>query len=172
VPATAIAWRGGPGPRIFAYLKPRDPRFDAILRALRACEGETIIATPGIDPARAAALSGERMRVVARPLDLSLLAHADLCVSHGGPGMAAAAIEHGVAQAILPGQLEQYMVGQRLATNGLARVFDPDGPGEGVGAFIAGALADMSLRGAAARERGASRPAGRAAERIAAMLES
>lgn len=168
----AIAWQGQARPRVFAYLKPRDPRFGAIVQALRESPGEAIIAAPGLDAGQAAALWSDHVRVVGQPVSLAILAQADLCVSHGGPGIASAAIGHGVAQALLPGQLEQFMVAQRLAGLGLARMLDPDTPGADVGAFIAAALADTALREAAEREKAASRPTGRAAARIAAMLEA
>jgi UDP:flavonoid glycosyltransferase YjiC (YdhE family) len=170
--ATTVSWRFPARPRAFAYLKPRDPRFGAVLQALRASEGEAVVAAPGLDAKQAAALSSEQVRIVPGPVSLSILAQADLCVSHGGPGIASAAIGHGVAQALLPGQLEQFMVAQRLAEAGLARTLDPEAPAEAVGAFIAQALKDTALREAAARERDASRPAGSAAARIAAMMES
>jgi UDP:flavonoid glycosyltransferase YjiC (YdhE family) len=170
--AFEVAWESSSRPRVFAYLKPRDPRFHAIVQALRDGAGEAIVAAPGLDDTQAAALSSDRVRVLGAPVSLSVLSQADLCVSHGGPGIASAAISQGVAQALLPGQLEQFMVARRLASEGLARMLDPDAPGAVVAAFLAEALADTALREAAAREQDAGRPAGSAAARIAAMLES
>ena len=81
-------WRAGGGPRVFAYLKPRDPRFAAILTALRAVAGEAIVAAPGLKPDAAAALSSASFRVHGEALALGpLLGGADLCVCHSGPGI-------------------------------------------------------------------------------------
>jgi UDP:flavonoid glycosyltransferase YjiC (YdhE family) len=143
----------GTSPRIFAYLKPRDPRFISIVEALRAMKASAIVAAPGIDPDASASMSGGSMRVFAGPVQLDpLLAEASLCVFHGGPGLAARALAAGVPMALLPMQLEQFLVGKRLVDLGVARMVAPEEALPDPAGWIAAIAANEALR-AAARER-------------------
>jgi UDP:flavonoid glycosyltransferase YjiC (YdhE family) len=85
--------------------------------------------------------------------------------------VASAALAHGVAQALLPEQLEQYLVARRLTAAGVAHMLDPDASAEEVAPFIAGALADEGMR-STITTLALKRPAGRASARIAQMLEA
>src|SRR5262249_19413092 len=64
----SAAWRTEARPRIFAYLKPRDPRFLPILEALRGVAGEAIVAAPGLSLDEAVKLSSPTIRVRAEAL--------------------------------------------------------------------------------------------------------
>lgn len=172
--ALSIIWAGEVRPRIFAYLKPRDPRFEAVLAALREVAGEAIVAAPGLDESRAQVLSSARMRVHPAPVALELLASADLCVSHGGPGIVAAAMRHGVPQALLPLHLEQYLVSRRAREAGIAKVLEPDAVNVDARAWLESAVADSSL-GQAARpvsQALATRVPASAGAHIARLMES
>ena len=172
--ASPVTWAGAARPRIFAYLKPRDPRFEAVLAAMREVAGEAIVAAPGLDESRAQALSSATLRVLAAPVALQLLAGADLCVSHGGPGIVAAAMRHGVPQALLPLHLEQYLVSRRAKEAGVAKVLEPDAANVDGRAWLESAVADSSLAQAAgpvARALATRVPAS-AAARIARLLGS
>ncbi len=171
------AWRKGASPRVFAYLKPRDARFAPAIEALHALGGDAIVAAPGLDPAQAAAHCSATVRVFPNTLRLdTLLADADLCVSHGGPGLAARALVAGVPMALVPMQLEQYLVGMRLVRAGVAQMLAPDAPSADLRGWIAGAVADARMREAARKHakvhagyRFEEAP-GRTARRIAAAL--
>jgi UDP:flavonoid glycosyltransferase YjiC (YdhE family) len=169
-----VRWRDAAGPRVFAYLKPRNPRFAAVLEGLRALDAEVIAAVPGLEPREAAAASSDRMRVIAAPVNLDLvLGSATLCVCHAGPGLAARALVAGVPMALLPLQLEQFLIARRLVGSGNAEMSSPDETAPDFKAWFARVLVEPRLREAAARlaatHRGYSFEAAtrRAAERIA-----
>ena len=166
-----VSWLTHARPRIFAYLKPRDPRFPSIVSALKEAAGEAIVAAPGLDPREAAALSGARVRVFAEPVALDeTLRDADLCVNHSGAGTAAVAAALGVPQALLPMQLEQYLVARRLVETGAARMIEPDALPPRLVDWLAD-VAGPAARAAAQALRGeAARQPGDAAARIARVL--
>lgn len=167
-------WKSTSGPRVFAYLKPRDPRFAAVLQGLRAVGAEVIVAAPGLDAGEARALSSETLRVVPGTVNLDpLLGEASLCVSHAGPGLAARALVAGVPMALLPLQLEQFLVAVRLRDGGSAQLVSPEEAAPDFRQWFAQLLAREDLRDAARRHAGAHRgysfddATRRAAERIA-----
>lgn len=163
-----VAWLDDALPRVLAYLKPRDPRFLAILQALRAAAGDAIVAAPGLQPGEAARLSAPNLRVYAEPLALQpLLATADLCVCHGGAGMVARTLQAGVALALLPMHVEQLLVSRRVVDAG-AGVLAPDTPD--LGPWIRDALARSGVREAAAASPLRSRVPASAAARISREL--
>jgi UDP:flavonoid glycosyltransferase YjiC (YdhE family) len=169
-----VHWKSTTGPRVFAYLKPRDPRFAAVLQGLRAAGAEVIAAAPGLDAAEARAASSATFRVVPGTVNLDpMLGEASLCVSHAGPGLAARALVAGVPMALLPLQLEQFLVGVRLREGGSAQLASPEEAAPDFGQWFAQLLARDDLREAARRHAGAHRgysfadATRRAAERIA-----
>jgi UDP:flavonoid glycosyltransferase YjiC (YdhE family) len=168
--AQAQAWRGEARPRVFAYLKPRDPRFAKIVEAIVKVAGEAIVAAPGLDPRQPPPSAADNVRIVGAPVALDVLARADLCVNPGGIGVLSAALRHGVAQALLPMHLEQYLVARRAVEGGFARALEPDTDAD-FATWLRDALADRALREAAL----AAQPLGRrapasAGERIARAL--
>jgi UDP:flavonoid glycosyltransferase YjiC (YdhE family) len=171
--AREIHWISGRRPRIFAYLKPRDPRFAAVIAAIARVAGEAIVAAPGLDGREAAAASSAQVRVLAEPVALGpVLREADLCVSHSGPGTTSAAAARGVPQALLPAQLEQFLVARRLTEAGAARMLDPDEAAVDFEHWLAGAMNEAARQAAGALVAEASRPALDAADRIARLLGS
>jgi UDP:flavonoid glycosyltransferase YjiC (YdhE family) len=169
-----VAWRGERGPRVFAYLKPRDPRFAALIAALGSVAGEAIVAAPGLAPQEASALSQGSLRVFANTLNLErVLAAADLCVCHASPGVCASALVAGVPLGLLPMQLEQYLIARRLAQAGVAELIAPDDATLDFAAWVRAVIAreDLSAgaRAHAKRHRGHSfeAAAAEAARRIA-----
>ena len=165
-------WGTGTRPRVFAYLKPRDPRFTAILEALRAVAGEAIVAAPGLKPDAAAQFSSGSFRVHGEALAIGpLLASADLCLCHSGPGIVARALEAGVPLALLPQQLEQLLVGRRAVSAGAGVMLAPEEGVPDLKAWLAQALARDDLRHAAVASPVRSRAPSSAAQRIAQSLE-
>ena len=169
-----VRWQGESGPRVFAYLKPRGPRFAALLAGLRGCGAEVIVAAPGLPATEALAASAGSMRVVPDAVNLDpILAQASLCVSHAGPGLAARALIAGIPMALLPMQLEQFLVARQLAGGGNAVLVSPEEPLPELTPWFEGLLARDDLRVAARERAGAYRgysfgdAARRAARRVA-----
>ena len=163
-----IGWQSEKRPRIFAYLKPRDARFGALLEAFARTSGEAIVAAPGLAAAQAAALSRGSVRVLGHPVALdAVLAEADLCVSHAGAGIVAASAAAGVPMALLPMQLEQYLIARRAHAAGHAELLAPEEGSPDLTAWLTGILTRQDLRAGAAAARGpASRAPLDATERI------
>ncbi len=171
-----VAWNTDARPRIVAYLKPRDARFVALVAALRQVAGEALVAAPGLTDAQARELSSDRVRVFAEALNLDALGSADLCISHAGPGVASRAILAGVPLALLPMQLEQFLVARRLRSAGAADFIAPDDPPPDFAAWLGAIAQRAELReGARALARAHQgydfeHAAARAAQRIARAL--
>jgi UDP:flavonoid glycosyltransferase YjiC (YdhE family) len=170
-----IDWPEAGRARVFAYLKPADPRFAAVLAALARLDADVIVAAPGLAPEAALTASHGSMRVLASTVNLErIMGTATLCVCHAGPGVVARGLAAGVPFALLPQHLEQYLVAQRMRDGGSAELISPDEPPPDFHAWLSGVLARADLaRAARVRAegfRGYSFAAGtrRAAERIAA----
>jgi len=145
-----VDWAGHNRRRVFAYLKPRRNRFEAVLSGLAALDAEVIVAAPGLDGERAAAASTASMRVFPEAINLDpLLPEASLCVSHAGPGLAARAMAAGVPMALLPLQLEQFLVATRIESSGAAIVSNPERPAPDYREWFGDFLANESAREAA-----------------------
>lgn len=171
-----LDWPPGERARVFAYLKPGDARFAAVLGALGQLDADVIVAAPGLAPEAALGASRGSMRVVASTVNLErVIGAATLCVCHAGPGVVARGLAAGVPFALLPQHLEQYLVAQRVREAGSAELISPDEPPPDFVAWFASLLAREDLK-EAARERasalrGYSFAAGtqRVAERIVAV---
>ena len=170
-----VEWTGS-GQRVFAYVKPRSARFAAVLQGLRDIDAEVIVAAPGLEPALARDASNGSMRVIPGPVNLDgVLREASLCVSHAGPGVAARALVAGVPMALLPLQLEQFLVAKRLKDAGLAELVAPDEQPPEFVAWFRALLAREDMPAAARRQalrfKGFSFAAAarRSAERIAEL---
>ena len=171
-----LQWPGHGRRRVFAYLKPRDARFPAVIAALARLDADVIVAAPGMAPEAALAASQGAMRVVAATVNLErIIGDASLCVSHAGPGLVARGLAAGVPFALLPLHLEQYLVARRVREAGSAELVSPDEPPPDFHAWFTHLLGREDLRLAALaraeRLRGYSFEEGtrRAAERIVAV---
>jgi hypothetical protein len=143
----SVAWRKGKELKVFAYLKARDTRFRAIVEALAQLRGDAIVAAPDATPDQAVALCSAGVRVIPDAVQLEgFLDDADLCVFHAGPGLAARALVAGVPMALLPMQLEQFLVGRRLVAAGVAGMVAPEGAMPDLRAWFADVAANQSLR--------------------------
>ena len=153
-----VRWHGGTAHRVFAYLKPRDRRLETLVTALAASGAESIVAAPGLEHDRVAALSRDGVRVIPAPVNLDLvLPEASLCVAHAGPGVAARALGAGIPMGLLPLQLEQFLIARRIEQSGAARVVRPDTEQPDFRAWLESMLGDASLREAAQRQAQARR---------------
>ncbi len=168
----------GEGPRVFAYLKPRDERFTHILAAIAGLGAEAIVAAPGLAEPDAKRLSTGGVRVMPHPVTLAhVLGNASLCVSHGGAGLTAHALAAGVPLALVPQHLEQFLVAQRVDKIGAGVVTPPDSAQPNWNRWLAAALGNERIRagarafGEAHRGHETANPVREAATRIAALLE-
>ena len=114
------------GPKTFVYLRP-GPAAQHVLEALsRRTAGQTIAAIPGLDEATAAHYRSARMAVHTHAVRTRVALSADLLVSNGGHGLSAAALLAGVPLLALPGNVEQWMLAQRVTQLGAGISLNPD----------------------------------------------
>ena len=115
-----------PGPKAFVYLRP-GPSARHVLEALsRRAAGQTIAAIPGLDDATAVQFRSTRMAVHRHAVRTRIALSADLLVSNGGHGLTAAALLAGVPLLALPGNVEQWMLAQRVVQLGAGISLNPD----------------------------------------------
>ncbi len=120
-------WPDAGSRRVFVYLK--GPAVDTVLRTLARMEDLCVLAyLPGFaasEYAQATAGSESRFRRSDIPVRIgSVLADADLVISNGGHGLAAACFEAGVPLAAVPNTMEQRLTGERLAAIGAASIVE------------------------------------------------
>jgi UDP:flavonoid glycosyltransferase YjiC (YdhE family) len=120
-------WPAGAGPKVFAYLKPQFADLEKVLTLLTALDCRVILYCGGL-PARARAdLSNSRIRISPRPYDITrAAAECDLALCHAGQGTVAAILLAGKPLLLLPFQLEQFLLSQRVAQLGAGVFIDPD----------------------------------------------
>jgi UDP:flavonoid glycosyltransferase YjiC (YdhE family) len=124
-----LRWTREAGPRVFAYLKARSRRFEAVIAALQSLDAEVIAAVPGLAADRAKSMSTPSMRVVPNAVNLdSVMPGASLVVCHAGAGVPARAMAAGVPMALLPLQLDQFLMAKNIEKTGAAVVSNPEEP--------------------------------------------
>jgi UDP:flavonoid glycosyltransferase YjiC (YdhE family) len=149
-----VRWTGDKSTCVFAYLKPRSARFEATLAGLASLDAEVIVAAPGLEAGRAKSASTASMRVFASAVNLALvLKEASLCVSHAGPGVAARAMAAGVPMALMPLQLEQFLIAKRIEKTGAALVSNPEEPAPDYAKWLSEFLSRETAREASRRLR-------------------
>lgn len=118
-----IEWRAGKQHRVFAYLRPNTPSFEAGVRALARLDPQSchvILSAPGITDALVERLAPTAVQAINGPVRLqSLLQECHLVVNHSSHGMMAAALRSGVPQIGLPNHPEQIMVSYALGQAGI-----------------------------------------------------
>ena len=171
-----IPWMRESGPHVFAYLKPRSPRFDAVIAALASLDAEVIVAAPGLTLERANAMSTASMRVVARggepgPRDAERVAVREPCRRRASR---LARWRQACPMALLPLQLDQFLIAKRIEQTGAALVSNPEEPAPDFRAWFSIRCSrnrDFARRRIACAKATApttsARAAARAAERIA-----
>jgi UDP:flavonoid glycosyltransferase YjiC (YdhE family) len=112
-------WPSGPGARIFAYLEPGHPAFEATVQALNRLQIRTIVHAKGLAPQAALRLAGRWVRFEPSPVKVdTAVAQSDGVISHASSGMVTAAALAGKPQLVLPNHAEQGMVARRLLALG------------------------------------------------------
>lgn len=167
-------WPSGPGARIFAYLEPGHPAFEATMQALNRLQMRSIVHAKGLAPQAAQRLAGRWVRFESSPVRVNAaVAQADGVMSHASSGMVTAAALAGKPQLVLPNHAEQGMVARRLAALGVGvQVLPADVPTDMTQPLRR--LLDDDLRTAAralaVRHMGKS--ADQTAERLADLIEA
>jgi UDP:flavonoid glycosyltransferase YjiC (YdhE family) len=119
----SMTWLGTGLPRVFAYLRPSVPGFEALLSSLSLLEAEVLIAAPGIRRVQAEAVASSRCRVVDRPIRLDrLVDSSDLAISYGGVGMVSNCLLAGLPMLLVPQNVEQYLLSRRVEALGAGLV--------------------------------------------------
>ena len=123
-------WPEGIGQRVFAYLAPTHHEFAALMAVLKARPLRALVYARGLSPEAAARLGGPGLRLESQPLHMdTVVADADLVISHGSLGTVTAAALAGKPQLALANHMEQYMVGRRMAMAGVGQVVAPRSQG-------------------------------------------
>jgi len=119
-------WPAANGKRIFAYLKPDYLHLAAILNALAASGQPCVIYGLG-ERSDALTAPAPNLAFSRRPIDVIKAGReAAIGVCHSGSTTAAALLQAGVPQLLLPMHLEQFLVGTRVAELGAGLVINPE----------------------------------------------
>jgi len=115
-------WRQEADHRIFAYLRPDNPRFETAVRALASLPPNTdaILAAPGAPASLGERLKDKPVRLFTGPVNVEpLLTHCDLGISHASSNIATNFALHGVPQIGLPNHTEQTMMAHAFSSSHL-----------------------------------------------------
>jgi hypothetical protein len=124
-PATAQTpslWpHGSEGARVFAYLNHGAEQVMPWLALLSQSKLEVLAIAPKLPAEQMEQLSHAHMRVQREPVDMqAAFTGCNACITHGGQGLTAASLWHGVPLLLLPRQAEQALLARRLTMGGLA----------------------------------------------------
>ena len=109
-------------PRVFVYLA-RGPHDIGVLETLRDAGSDVIAVLPGLPEPAAAGLRGPRMQILDSPARIGeALAGVRLTISNGGHGLIGASLRRGLPMLVVPRTAEQFILGRRLAEQGVAHV--------------------------------------------------
>lgn len=150
------AFSAGAGPKVLAYLNLVDDRHDLLWQALRHHGANVLIISPAGNPGAAQAARARGMDVAEHAVLLTqLLAQAHAVIGSGGIGLCSMALLAGKPLLLLPEHVEQGILANRLAKQGLAaatvRWQDRANMFGRIQALLAGAGAGPAVRELAAR---------------------
>lgn len=163
-------WPEGTGPKVFAYLKAYYKDVELVIESLVANGCRVLTYLQGVTRQNVMRLSSTRVSIVSKPLDIESTAReCDLGVCHAGWGTAAEFLLAGKPQLLLPFQLEQLVLSQRLNALGVAHFIAIDQQVKNYGGAVRDLLADARHRRTAEAFASRNRPETRnaAARRIA-----
>ncbi|CBJ36919.1 putative glycosyltransferase [Ralstonia solanacearum CMR15] len=144
--APRYAWPAGPGPRIFAYLRPSIPGLEHLLAALKERTANVLCVIPGIAAAMADTFRSATFTILAHPVALdAILPEADLVVASGA-GTVADTLLAGVPLLMAPQFVEQALLARRVEAAGAGIHWAPPRTAESARAIVDAALSDGSLR--------------------------
>lgn len=101
-------------PRIFVYLRPFRG-LPTILTALQRIGAQVIAIIPGITDQQRTLYADKRLRIGRRPIRISsIIETAETVITHGGHGLAAAAMLAGAPVLSIPTTIEQWLTSRNL----------------------------------------------------------
>lgn len=112
---------------VFCYMRDASglKRIDEMSACLEGLPGRVVAYLPGLSEPRRAALRRGGVEVSDSPVSLTTqLARSRVVVSHGGHGLAVAALLAGVPQIVLSIDVDKYLVAKALVRRGVAQHFD------------------------------------------------
>lgn len=117
--AERVDWPSDASHRVFAYLRPDTPDLDDVLHSLAECGAAVVCYGPGILPQQMAAVSRDRLRFTARPVELgTLLRDTNVCVSYSPAGTVTSTLLRGVPQLMAPSHVEAQLTAHRVECMG------------------------------------------------------
>lgn len=155
--AAAVDWPAGTGPKIFATLRPDTSHVKEILTALAGLDARVVCVVDGFTAAQLEAFKRSHLLISSRPVDLTSLRDADLCITYGAEGTTLQFLLAGVPQLISPWHVETYMAARRIEALGCGLALTgpqtPQGVTEQVNALCAGGEYRSRARAFAAAHR-------------------
>ena len=113
-----VDWPAGTGPKIFATLRPDTSHVSQILTALAGMDARVICVVDGFTSAQLEGFKRSHILFSSRPVDLTPLQDADLCITYGAEGTTLRFLLAGVPQLIAPWHVETYMAARRIEAFG------------------------------------------------------
>jgi UDP:flavonoid glycosyltransferase YjiC (YdhE family) len=164
----AFQWRGHTGHRVFAYIRIGEDRLRQMVAQIRNPDCEYAFFVPGTSAALCDELSDDNVRIFNHPLKVDdVVKTCSLAITHATIGTMTAFLLHGVQLLMLPIQLEQFMVGRRIAAQGYGLMCNIDDPALNMALPIQQMLRDTKFRNKA---REFARKYGKEAEKIVPAL--
>lgn len=112
--------------KTFAYLTPKVSSLAQAIDGTSALPGHKLVHIPKISTSEIAQYSRPDLTISATPMNMkSILQEANLVINQGGMGVSSQCFLAGVRQVIVPTQMEQWMLSQRMVQLGLAYAVDP-----------------------------------------------
>jgi UDP:flavonoid glycosyltransferase YjiC (YdhE family) len=149
--AQAPEWPVVAGPRVFAYLRPESPHFEAALQVLRNFSGSILIFAPGIPEPLLRRYAASHLHFSREPVDLTLVAaQADGAVTYASAAATIAFLMAGKPALMIPGHLEQFLFARRVEEMGAGLLLNPEHPPQALPEMLARVLSDPVLRDNAA----------------------
>ena len=149
-----LDWPDVPGPKVFAYLRPRRPESVEAIRALAELGWPTVVACPGTPDSILGTLNPNisSLRMTSCLVDIGHAARvADLAVNHAGAGLTNAFLLAGKPLAMLPDGLESKLIADRVVAMGAGVILSESGPGSPSYTATLRSLAESKTASAAAR---------------------
>ncbi len=123
------AWPAVEGKRLFAYLRAEIMHHEAVLSALRELGQATIVFFPDAPPGLAQRFAAPHMAFSASPVDLHRAAmEADAAVTYASMSTTTRFLLAGKPLLLLPGHLEQFLLGRRVEEMGAGLLVNPELP--------------------------------------------
>ncbi len=120
-------WPAAPGPKLFAYVKPRHKHFPLLLQQLRDAPYAVLVHAPGLPEQRRVALESATLHISPEPVDMRYACReAAAVVCHAGFGTVLDALLAGLPTLLLPMHLEQSLTARNVVRLGVGLAIDSD----------------------------------------------